>query len=174
MQLLLFVLPTYDFSKGKMYECSNQGYCNRDTGMCQCYREVYPSAAGKMLYTSSSSDGHGNRVGCGRRCTLHITYSLLWIKNKTKIKQNKSNLTPILTLLNNILYISSSFYHTLESYYGLFCLIHVHAGITRRLWIYWYGHQYLHNRWKGLLLWTRILLKRHYNVQVTRADAFLW
>lgn len=50
-----------------MYECSNQGFCNRTTGVCDCLS--YFSATNKQLtYYSSSSDGYGNigtKANCG-------------------------------------------------------------------------------------------------------------
>jgi hypothetical protein len=52
---------------GTLYECSNQGFCNRTTGICDCLS--YFSSSNKQLsYYTSSSDGYGNlgsMANCG-------------------------------------------------------------------------------------------------------------
>ena len=42
---------------GTLYECSNQGYCDRSSGLCQCLTDFQN---GEKIYYTSNSDGHGN------------------------------------------------------------------------------------------------------------------
>ena len=50
---------------GTLYECSNQGVCNHDTGVCECFLSV---AYGEVQFRALSSNGQfelGNRGDCG-------------------------------------------------------------------------------------------------------------
>ncbi len=50
---------------GTIYECSNQGVCNHDTGVCECFLSV---AYGEVQFRALSSNGQfelGNRGDCG-------------------------------------------------------------------------------------------------------------
>ena len=51
--------------KGKLVECSNQGFCDRVSGQCNCNALVQD---GQLQYSATSSDGNGgpgNRGDCG-------------------------------------------------------------------------------------------------------------
>ena len=51
---------------GTLYECSNQGYCNRETGVCECLHAI--DSDGSILYAAEGSDGSGGegvRPDCG-------------------------------------------------------------------------------------------------------------
>lgn len=60
---------------GAVYECSNQGVCNRDSGKCACFEKYYDST---LDYRFLSSDGYGasgSRGDCGYLETAKVTTS---------------------------------------------------------------------------------------------------
>jgi len=57
---------TSNAGSGSLYECSNQGVCNRRTGICDCLTNI--NKDGEVQYQAVSSDGKGNpgnRGDCG-------------------------------------------------------------------------------------------------------------
>ena len=51
---------------GALYECSNQGYCNREEGVCECFHAF--DSDGSLLYAAKGGDGsgrEGSRPDCG-------------------------------------------------------------------------------------------------------------
>eukprot|EP01036_Dinobryon_divergens_P033000 gene33000-42696_t len=53
---------TTNAGNGTLYECSNQGYCNRATGTCDCFMLTKYR---KVQYRAVSSDGKGNKGNRG-------------------------------------------------------------------------------------------------------------
>ena len=66
------VTMSSNLGSGTLYECSNQGICDRRTGICGCFSATASggdsSQAAAFAYLASSSDGNGNtgtRGDCG-------------------------------------------------------------------------------------------------------------
>jgi hypothetical protein len=50
---------------GTLYECSNQGYCNRDKGVCTCISNIYDGVIQYRAVSSDGAGGLGSKGDCG-------------------------------------------------------------------------------------------------------------
>ncbi len=50
---------------GTLYECSNQGLCNRQNGVCQCVQDAYDNTLYYRVSSSDGANGQGTRADCG-------------------------------------------------------------------------------------------------------------
>ncbi len=93
---------------GTLYECSNQGFCNRQNGVCSCVQDYYDNT---LFYRASNSDGTGGK-GIRPDCGYIDTYpSTCYVEGKSICNGNGycSNSTSLCTC------------H--DGYYGLTCAV---------------------------------------------------
>lgn len=65
---------------GTLYECSNQGSCDYNTGVCTCNQQIL--SEGEFLYRAVSSDGKGSHGGRGDCGYFHPKLSSCYFQNQ--------------------------------------------------------------------------------------------